>query len=154
MMRAAIVYESKYGNTAEVAEAIRGALRDAGVSEVVSEAVDSADVNRVATFDAIIIGSPNHIGGPTRRVKRFIRRLAAFDLSGKRLAFFDTCLGSDIGRAVAKMENEFKTRNQSAVAVVPSLSIRVEGMKGPLADGELAKGADLGRLVARHTIDT
>ena len=83
MRRVAIVYESKYGNTAQVAEAIRAALRGAGVSEVVSEKIDSADVNRVATFDAILIGSPNHIGGPTRRVKKFIRSLAAFDLSGK-----------------------------------------------------------------------
>lgn len=153
MRRVAIVYESKYGNTAQVAEAIRAALRGAGVSEVVSEKIDSADVNRVATFDAILIGSPNHIGGPTRRVKKFIRSLAAFDLSGKRLAFFDTYIGGDFGRAVAKMENEFKARNQDAVVVTPGLSLRVEGMKGPLADGELVKGADFGKLVAEQKVN-
>ncbi|MCJ7490029.1 MAG: flavodoxin family protein [Thermoplasmata archaeon] len=153
MRRVAIVYESKYGNTAQVAEAIRAALRGAGVSEVVSEKIDSSDVNRVATFDAILVGSPNHIGGPTRRVKKFIRSLAAFDLSGKRLAFFDTYIGGDFGRAVAKMENEFKARNQDAVVVTPGLSLRVEGMKGPLADGELVKGADFGKLVAEQKVN-
>ena len=153
MRRVAIVYESKYGNTAQVAEAIRAALRGAGVSEVVSEKIDSADVNRVATFDAILVGSPNHIGGPTRRVKKFIRSLAAFDLSGKRLAFFDTYIGGDFGKAVAKMENEFKARNQDAVVVTPGLSLRVEGMKGPLADGELVKGADFGKLVAEQKVN-
>jgi len=153
LRRVAIVYESKYGNTAQVAEAIRAALRGAGVSEVVSEKIDSADVNRVATFDAILVGSPNHIGGPTRRVKKFIRSLAAFDLSGKRLAFFDTYIGGDFGKAVAKMENEFKARNQDAVVVTPGLSLRVEGMKGPLADGELVKGADFGKLVAEQKVN-
>ena len=153
MRRVAIVYESKYGNTAQVAEAIRAALRGAGVPEVVSEKIDSADVNRVATFDAILVGSPNHIGGPTRRVKKFIRSLAAFDLSGKRLAFFDTYIGGDFGKAVAKMENEFKARNQDAVVVTPGLSLRVEGMKGPLADGELVKGADFGKLVAEQKVN-
>ena len=153
MRRVAIVYESKYGNTAQVAEAIREAMRGAGVPEVVSVKVDSADVNRVATFDAILVGSPNHIGGPTRRVKKFIRCLAAFDLSGKRLAFFDTYIGGDFGKAVAKMEDEFKARNQGAVVVTPGLSLRVDGMKGPVADGELAKGADFGKLVAEQSGD-
>ncbi len=153
MRRVAIVFESKYGNTAQVAAVIKEALGGAGVPEIVSEKVDSADVNRVATFDAILVGSPNHIGGPTRRVKKFIRNLAAFDLSGKRLAFFDTYIGGDFGKAVAKMENEFKSRNQSAVVVMPGLSLRVEGMKGPLADGELAKGTDFGKLVAEQKVD-
>ena len=153
MRRVAIVYESKYGNTAQVAEAIREAMRGAGVPEVVSMNVDSADVNRVATFDAILVGSPNHIGGPTRRVKKFIRSLAAFDLSGKRLAFFDTYIGGDFGKAVAKMEDEFKARNPGAVVVTPGLSLRVDGMKGPVADGELTKGADFGKLVAEQSVD-
>jgi flavodoxin len=151
--RAAIVYESKFGNTARVAETIKEALKGAGVSEVVSENVSSADVNKVVTFDAILIGSPNHLGGPTRRVRKFIRSLAAFDLSGKRLAFFDTYIGGDFGKAISKMQNELKVRNPSAVVVSPGLSIRVEGMKGPLADEELAKGSDFGKLVVEHRID-
>lgn len=154
MRRVAIVYESKYGNTAQVAEAIRAALRGAGVSEVVSEKIDSADVNRVVTFDAILIGSPNHMGGPTRRVRKFIRSLAVFDLSGKRLAFFDTYIGGDFGRAVTRMEDEFKARNQDALVVTPGLSLRVEGMKGPLADGELVKGADFVKSVIEQKVDS
>jgi flavodoxin len=154
LRRVAIVYESKYGNTAQVAEAIRAALRGAGVSEVVSEKIDSADVNRVVTFDAILIGSPNHMGGPTRRVRKFIRSLAVFDLSGKRLAFFDTYIGGDFGRAVVRMEDEFKARNQDALVVTPGLSLRVEGMKGPLADGELVKGADFVKSVIEQKVDS
>lgn len=153
MRRAAIVYESKFGNTARVAETIKEALKGAGVPEVVTETVDTADVNKVVTFDAILIGSPNHLGGPTRRVKKFIRSLAAFDLSGKRLAFFDTYIGSDYGKATSKMQNELKMRNSNAVVVTPGLSVRVEGMKGPLADDELAKGSDFGRLIVEHATD-
>ena len=69
------------------------------------------------------------------------------------MAFFDTYIGGDFGRAVAKMENEFKARNQDAVVVTPGLSLRVEGMKGPLADGELVKGADFGKLVAEQKVN-
>jgi flavorubredoxin len=141
----AIVYESKFGNTARVADAIRDGLKGIGVSDVVSETVDSADVNKVVTYDAILVGSPNHIGGPTRRVRRFIRSLSAFNLEGKRVAFFDTYIGGDHGKAVAKMHNELKARNPDAAIVSPGLSLRVEGMKGPLAEGEISKATDFGR---------
>jgi flavodoxin len=152
MSRAAIVYESKFGNTARVGEAIAAALKTTGISDVYYGPVESADVNKLATYDAILIGSPNHIGGPTRRVRKLIRSLADFDLTGRKVAFFDTYIGGDFGKAVGKMHNEFKARNQSAVIVAPGLSLRVEGMKGPLADGELAKATAFGESVVDHKV--
>jgi flavodoxin len=148
LQRAAIVYESKFGNTARVAEAIEKKLRGAGASEVITQKVESSDVNKVATYDVIFVGSPNHVGGPTRRVRRFVRSLAAFDLSGRHVGFFDTYIGGDFGKAVGKMQNEFKARNQSATMISPGLSLRVEGMKGPLAEGELSKAAEFVNMVA------
>lgn len=141
----AIVYESKFGNTAKVADALRDGFKGAGVTDVEASMIDSADVNKVVTYDAILVGSPNHIGGPTRRVRRFIRSLSAFNLEGKRVAFFDTYIGGDFGKAVAKMHNELKARNPDAVIFAPGLSLRVEGMKGPLAEGELDKAAEFAK---------
>ena len=139
MRRAAVVYDSKFGNTAKAATAIVDALRVSGFDEVMSESVASADVNKVATYNAIFVGSPNHVGGPTRRVRKFLRSLAAFDLSDRRVGFFDTYIGGDCGKAVGRMHNEFRARNDTAKVVSPGLSLRVEGMKGPIAEGELAK---------------
>ncbi|HIH00731.1 TPA: flavodoxin family protein [Thermoplasmata archaeon] len=145
MRRAAIVYESKFGNTAKVAEAVADALRSSGFDEVRSETVESADVNKVATYKVIFVGSPNHMGGPTRRIRKLLRSLAAFDLSDRRVCFFDTYIGGDFEKAVGKMHNEFRARNDTADIIPPGLSLRVEGMKGPLAEGELAKVTDFVR---------
>ena len=142
MRRAAVVCDSKFGNTAKVAAAIADALRDSGFDEVLSESVASADVNKVATYNAIFVGSPNHVGGPTRRVRKFLRSLAAFDLSDRQVGFFDTYIGGDFGKAVGRMHNEFRARNGTAKVLSPGLSLRVEGMKGPLAEGELGKAKE------------
>lgn len=154
LRRATVVHDSRYGNTAKVAEAIADVLRGSGFDEVRSETVESADVNEVATCCAIFVGSPNHIGGPTRRVRRFIRNLAAFDLSDRRVCFFDTYIGGDFGRAVGKMHNEFKARNDTADTLSPGLSLRVKGMKGPLAEGELAKVEDFVRATVSSEGET
>ena len=38
----------------------------------------------------IFIGSPNHIGGPTRKVKKFIDTLEKLKIELKKIAIFNT----------------------------------------------------------------
>ena len=146
MARIIVVYESKYGNTRRAAEAIaEGAAETPGVEAVVKE-LKEVDPDRLAEYDAIVVGSPNHIGSPTRRIKKFIDRLGKLKLEGKMGAAFDLYLQQ--GKAVGKMEQQLGEKAPGLKLVAPGLSVRVEGMKGPIAEGELSRCREFGARVA------
>ncbi len=60
-MRAVVVYESMYGNTHRVAEAVGEGLRGACETEVVS--VHDALPSLVAEADLVVVGGPTHAHG-------------------------------------------------------------------------------------------
>ncbi|HDH07341.1 MAG TPA: flavodoxin family protein, partial [Thermoproteales archaeon] len=69
MVKVFIVYDTKYGNTKLVAEKIVEGMREIkGIETVVSD-VKEVDLERIANSDAILIGSPNHWGGPSRTIR-------------------------------------------------------------------------------------
>ena len=142
MPTVSIVVESKFGNTAKVAEAIAKSLTDSGFGEVTVSRISEADAASSARADVILIGSPNHVGSPTRTVKKFMKVMSKNDLSGKSMAFFDTYIGKDVGKAVRKMESDMASRNSQVRIVSPGLSLRVKSMKGPLDEGEIDKAAE------------
>ena len=148
MAKVIVAYESKYGNTRLVAEAIIESMREVeGIETVLSE-LKEADLNKVPDYDAILIGSPNHWGGPTRGVRKFIDKLSKLNLEGKLFAVFDTCLGKDFEKAVKKMEKRINEKVPGIKQIAPGLSIRVQGMKGPLVEGELPKCKEFGNKIA------
>jgi len=61
-MRALLVYESMYGNTATVGEAIAASLRDEGV-EVVSGPVSRFGPQAADGVDLLVVGGPTHVHG-------------------------------------------------------------------------------------------
>jgi len=148
MTRVMVAYQSKYGNTKLVAETIGEGMREVGETEVILREVKKVDFDKIPDYDVILIGSPNHIGGPVGSVKKFIDRLGKLNLQGKQMAVFDTYLGGDFEKAVRKMENRIKEKVPGLKLMVPGLSIRVQGMKGPILDEELPRCKDFGRKVA------
>ena len=147
-----VVYESKYGNTKLVAETIiEGMSKSEGIETVVKELTD-VDPNKITDYDAILIGSPNHYGGPTKGIREFIERLGKLDLEGKLYAVFDTYLGkkSDyfFERAVKKIEKAINEKVPALKQIASGLSIKVQGMKGPIMEGELPKCKEFGKKIA------
>jgi hypothetical protein len=68
-MKALVVYESMYGNTAAVGEAIADSLRSQGLD------VDAGPVSRVGPGDAanaglLVLGGPTHVHGMSRASTR------------------------------------------------------------------------------------
>ncbi len=148
MVKVFVVYDTKYGNTKLVAEKIvEGLMEVEGIEAAVSD-VEEVDLDDVAGSDAILIGSPNHVGSPARSITKFIDRLGRFGLEGKQVAVFDTYLGGDFQKAARKMEQRINEKAPGLKIIAPRLSIRVEGMKGPVAEGELPKSKEFGTKIA------
>jgi len=148
MVKFFVVYDTKYGNTKLVAEKIVEGLREVeGIETAISD-VEEIDLQRVADCDAILIGAPNHWGGPSRTIRKFIDKLGKLDLKAKWVAVFDTFLGGDFEKAVKKMEKRIDEKIPSLRLITSGLSIRVDGMKGPIKDGELYKCKEFGKKVA------
>jgi len=143
-----VVYESKYGNTKLVAEKIIEGMREVSGVETVLAELKEVDSSQLVGFDAILVGSPNHIGGATRSIKKFIDALGKLNLEGKLAAVFDTYLGGDFEKAVKKMEKQISEKAPGLRLAAPGLSIRVEGMKGPITEGELPKCKEFGVKIA------
>jgi hypothetical protein len=61
-MKALVVYESMYGNTAAVGDAIAGSLRARGL-EVDAGLVSKIDPARAAGVDLLVVGGPTHVHG-------------------------------------------------------------------------------------------
>jgi flavodoxin len=143
-----VVYESKYGNTKLVAETIAEGMREIeGVETVVSE-VKEVDLGKIGDYDAILLGSPNHMGGPTGGIKKFIGKLGKLPLEGKVFAAFDTYAGKSFEQAMKKMEKRISDKVSGSKLATPGLSIKVDGMKGPISEGELPKCKEFGNRIA------
>jgi len=141
-VKAVLLYESKYGNTKRVAEAIAEEMQRVGGMEAALTALKGVDVDDIANYDVILLGGPTHFGGPTRSVRKFIDALGKRNVNGKSVAVFDTYLGEDFEKGVRKMEEQIRAKAPGLKLLAPGLSIRVEGMKGPIVEGELVKCKD------------
>ena len=151
MAKVIIIYESKYGNTRQVAQTIGEGIREGQKNEVNMLELGDVDLNIIDDYAVVLIGSPNHIGSPTRGIKKFIEKLGKQDLKEKQVAVFDTCFTGDYEKAVKRMEEEIRKKAPGLQLLQPGLSIIVKGMKGPPVDGEIDKcrnfGIKLGTLI-------
>ncbi|MDQ1278857.1 MAG: hypothetical protein QG670_117 [Thermoproteota archaeon] len=148
MVRIFVVYDTKYGNTKLVAGKIVEGINEIGGLETTISDVKEVDLERLADYDAILIGAPAHFGAPTRTITKFIDKLGKLDLKAKWTAVFDTYLKEDFEKAVKKMEIRINEKVPKIKQIVPGLSIKVNGMKGPIAEGELPECIDFGMKIA------
>lgn len=149
-VKVVVCYESKYGNTKRLAEAIADEMQRVGGTEVTTSALRAFDIDDLANYDMLLLGGPTHFGGPTRRVTKFIDALGKRNVHGKLAAVFDTYLGEDFEKSVKKMEEQIRAQVPGLTIRAPGLSIRVEDIKGPIVEGELLKCKDfVKQLVAQ-----
>ncbi len=137
-MRAIVVYESMYGNTHRIAEAIGEGLRETGEADVVS--VHDATAPLVAGADLVVVGGPTHAHGMSREATRQGAKDALDkpgtdleldpDAAGDGVREWLAGLGSTSGRAAA-----FDTRVDMA----------------PVITGRASKG--IAKRLQRHGFD-
>jgi len=118
--------------------------------EAVLKEPKHVEPTEVLDYDVILIGSPNHIGGPTRGIKKFIDKLGKIELKEKMGVAFDTYMGRDFNKAVRKMEKRINEKVPGLKLITPGLSIKVKGIKGPIVEGDLPKCKEFGNKIARQ----
>lgn len=159
-MRAAVVYESMFGNTATIATAVANGLRKSGVQvKVIPVALAGDDV--LGTYDLVVIGAPTHAlglsrpstradavlqGAPAeveaRGVREWLEDLTDTDPASVGIATFDTrarVMRHLPGSAARHVAHLLRRRGYD---VPPATSFYVTGTEGPLAFAEEARASD------------
>jgi len=81
VVKAIVVYESKYGNTKLAAESVVEGLNQVSGTEVKLAELNDVDLTQIGEFDMVLVGSPNHIGRATRSIRKFIDELGNTNLN-------------------------------------------------------------------------
>jgi NAD(P)H dehydrogenase (quinone) len=75
MIKVLIVYATDYGNTKKMSEAVAAGVTSVPGAQVDVKFAEDVTEDDVIASDAVIVGSPVHMGGPDWRVKKFIDRV-------------------------------------------------------------------------------
>lgn len=155
-MKITIVYDSVFGNTAEVATAIADEFEDDNVVKLMT--VQEAKTLDLTGTELLIIGSPTRGFRPTPQISEFLGGLKS--APGMKAAVFDTRLDLETvhpaplrwvidagGYAVARM-NEI-LRRQGFVQKGEPAGFLVSGTEGPLKLGEIERAAKWARDLVR-----
>ena len=105
MAKAAIIYDSRTGNTEAMAKAIEQGMREAGVEVVLKRAVKAA-AGDVQDVDAVVLGAPTYHKDMIASMKTFLFEMEKVDLKGKVGAAFGSFGWS--GESVEMMTNTMK----------------------------------------------
>ncbi len=144
-MNILVLYDSKYGNTEKIAQAIGETIG--------CQVVHIGEVNpgTLKGLDLIIIGSPTHGGFPTEDIHNLSKSNMAFHESF--VAAFDTRTKRTIfGYAAPKIAKNFE--KNGGKRLVPPEGFFVLGTKGPLADGELERAVHWAACLNHHFEET
>jgi len=166
-MKSLVVYESWFGNTQQVAEKIAAALAPEG--EVALVTVDEP-LPPLEGVDLLVVGAPTHVHGLSSRRSRegaveqgapgapgigargWIDALPN-GARGPRAAAFDTRAHKSallVGSAARGIARRMR-KHGYALAAEPQ-SFFVQGMPGPLEEGELERAWEWGRTLANEVM--
>jgi menaquinone-dependent protoporphyrinogen IX oxidase len=147
-----VAYDSKYGHTKLVAEKIVEGIKEAEGIETAIGYVKEVNLQKLADYDAIVLGAPNHMGRPSRTMQKFVDKLAEIELKAKDAAVFGTYAGRirTDDRAMKKLEKMVEKKLPKLNQISSGLSIGIIGISGPIVEGELPKCVEFGKKIAEQ----
>lgn len=152
-MNTLVIYDSVFGNTEKVAQAIAAKLGTQALP------VGQVDVDQLLSLDLLVVGSPTRRFRPTEDIAKLLKGLPKNHLADVRVTAFDTRIvletidskalrfmvdkGGYAARSIAKTLE----KKGGKLATSPE-GFFVTGEQGPLKDGELERAATwAGRLI-------
>jgi flavodoxin len=136
-MNAVVVYDSLFGNTERIAQAIADTLRAFGQVQAVR--VEPAQPVELQGLDMLIMGCPTQGFKATPAMQSFLEKVLSASLSGLAVACFDTRVRGPFGSAARVMARKLQMMGVSLL--LPPESFFVKGMQGPLRSGEVERAA-------------
>lgn len=148
-MKSLVIYDSQYGNTEKIALVIGKTVGMYGEVEVVK--IGAVKPGQIMGNQLLVVGSPTQQFRPTATIRNFLVRIPKNGLLGIKVAAFDTRLTMReiektpplpffvkiYGFAAERIAKQL--RRKGGELVLPVEGFYVEGMEGPLAEGELER---------------
>ena len=158
-MKAMVVYDSQYGNTKEVAQAIGEGLGSLG--EVQTLHVSGVKPEQLAGLSLLVVGCPTQKFTATGATTSFLKSISKDGLREVKVAAFDTRFPQskidEIG-ILAFLVRLFgyaaepiagRLQKKGGVLAVPPEGFYVHDTEGPLLEGELERAAEwAGQMIA------
>ncbi|MEB7505753.1 flavodoxin family protein [Arthrobacter koreensis] len=140
-MKAVVLYDSAYGNTRRIAEAIDGSLEDVAAEAIQVPAFRPGELR---AGDLLVVGSPINGWRPTPIISAAVEALGPDQLEGVKAAAFDTRVRLFVhGDAAGKLSEELRRRGAEIISAPQPFFVK--GTEGPLVAGEVEKAAFWGR---------
>jgi flavodoxin I len=155
-MKALIVYDSFFGNTEKIAQAIGAAL--GAPPDVEVRRVSEVRMEQLTGLQWLIVGSPTRGFRASPLTQTFLTNIPAGALRGAKVAAFDTRspmakfpgflrpIARRAGYAAEKIVAGLAKKGGDLAA--PSEGFFVQDTKGPLVEGELERAAEWARRLS------
>ena len=156
-MKTMVVYDSVFGNTGQIAQAIGNALGSQDDVETIR--VSNVQPKQLTGLELLIVGSPTQKFRPTAATTNLLRGIPKNGLIGVKVAAFDTRFTmSEIeetrvfpffvrifGYAAKPISDRLEKKGGELI--IPPEGFYVEGVEGPLKEGELERAADWAKKI-------
>ena len=146
-MKALVVYDSVFGNTEQIAQAIGNALGSQEDVEILR--VSNVKPEQLTGLKLLIVGSPTQGGRPTPAIQDFLNKVSEAAISGINVAAFDTRLSTRLvgifGYAAGRIADSLKRKGGTLIASPEGFFVK--GKEGPLKEGELERAADWAKQI-------
>ena len=139
-MNTLIIYDSTFGNTAQLAEAMADKLGEHGSARIAL--ANEADLTGVNDIDLLLVGGPTQRHGLSPNMKTLLEGFPRRTLKGIYAGAFDTRYHMSAwksGSAAHRIDSKLK-RAGASLLVTPE-SFFVAEREGPLEEGELERAA-------------
>lgn len=144
-MKTLVIYDSYFGNTEKVANAIGAEL------ETVPVHVKEFQNSQLEDIDLLIVGSPTRAFSPSVNIKNFLNKLP--DIEGIKVGAFDTRIEAE--KAPSKILRFFvkifgyaakpilkKLEKRGGKKVLEPIGFYVDDTEGPLREGEIERAKE------------
>ncbi|MCX6087773.1 MAG: flavodoxin family protein [Caldiserica bacterium] len=148
-MKTLIVYDSIFGNTEQIAQAIGNALGSQQNVEILR--VSNVKPEQLMELELLIVGSPTYGGRPTPAIQGFLNKVSEPTIRGINVLAFDTRLLTRLvrifGYAADKIADSLK-KNGGALIASPE-GFFVKGKEGPLKEREIERAASWAKMIIK-----
>jgi flavodoxin I len=145
-MKTLVVYDSMYGFTEKIANAIGSGI----TGEVKIVRVSEVSPAEAAGWDMVLVGSPTQGGRMLKTMQEWLDKLPEVAIKGKKAAAFDTRIPAKwvklFGYAAGKIADSLKKKGVNLIAEPEGFIVK--GAKGPLIEGEEERAKKWGEKIS------